>query len=164
MAYLLDANVLMEAKNRYYGFDFCPAFWDWLIQANAEEKVFSIEKVSDEIKAGDDRLTEWAVARGDQFFVKPTPPVAEKLGQVADWVKQQGYDTPAITTFMEKADCYLVAHALADKHDLVTLEVASSSRKRIKIPNVCIGLGIKCLTPFDMLGQEKVRFILKTTS
>ena len=164
MAYLLDANVLMEAKNRYYGFDFCPAFWDWLIQANAEEKVFSIEKVSDEIKAGDDRLTEWAVVRGAQFFVKPTLPVAKELGRVADWVKRQDYDTSAITTFMEKADCYLVAHAPADKHDLVTLEVASSSRKRIKIPNICSGFGIKCLTPFDMLGQEKAHFVLKTMS
>jgi len=25
MAYLLDANVFIEAKNRYYGLDFCPA-------------------------------------------------------------------------------------------------------------------------------------------
>lgn len=27
MAYLLDADVLIQAKNRHYGFDFCPAFW-----------------------------------------------------------------------------------------------------------------------------------------
>mgnify|MGYP006298525777 CR=1 FL=1 len=33
MAYLLDANVFIEAKNRYYGMDFCPAFWDWLLDA-----------------------------------------------------------------------------------------------------------------------------------
>ena len=26
--YLLDANVLIQAKNLHYGFDFCPAFWD----------------------------------------------------------------------------------------------------------------------------------------
>ena len=32
MAYLLDANVFIEAKRRHYGFDFCPAFWDWLDQ------------------------------------------------------------------------------------------------------------------------------------
>ena len=31
MAYLLDADVLIGAKNLHYGFDFCPAFWDWLI-------------------------------------------------------------------------------------------------------------------------------------
>jgi len=27
MAYLLDANVFIQAKNLYYGLDFCPAFW-----------------------------------------------------------------------------------------------------------------------------------------
>ena len=31
MAYLLDANVFIAAKNLHYGFDFCPAFWDWLV-------------------------------------------------------------------------------------------------------------------------------------
>lgn len=31
MSYLLDANVFMDAKNRHYGLDLCPAFWDWLI-------------------------------------------------------------------------------------------------------------------------------------
>ena len=31
MAYLLDANVFIQAKNLHYGFDFCPAFWDWLV-------------------------------------------------------------------------------------------------------------------------------------
>jgi len=40
MAYLIDANVFIEAKNRYYGFDICPAFRDWLIAANADGKLF----------------------------------------------------------------------------------------------------------------------------
>jgi hypothetical protein len=31
MAYLLDANVFIAAKNLHYGLDFCPAFWDWLV-------------------------------------------------------------------------------------------------------------------------------------
>jgi hypothetical protein len=26
MAYLLDSNVFIQAKNLHYGFDFCPAF------------------------------------------------------------------------------------------------------------------------------------------
>lgn len=30
MKYLLDANIFIQAKNLQYGFDFCPAFWDWL--------------------------------------------------------------------------------------------------------------------------------------
>jgi len=35
MTYLLDTNVFIEAKNRYYGFGFCPAFWDWIDGAHA---------------------------------------------------------------------------------------------------------------------------------
>lgn len=34
MAYLLDSGVFIQAKRRHYGFDFCPAFWDWLIHCN----------------------------------------------------------------------------------------------------------------------------------
>ena len=37
MAYLLDANVFIQAKNLHYGLDFCPAFWEWLVAKNAAE-------------------------------------------------------------------------------------------------------------------------------
>ena len=47
MAYLLDADVFIRAKNLHYGLDFCPAFWDWLITKNLNGKVFSVEKVED---------------------------------------------------------------------------------------------------------------------
>ena len=71
MTYLLDANVLIQAKNLHYGFDFCPAFWDWLIENNIAKRVFSVEKVGDEINAGDDELADWALNRGAGFFLKP---------------------------------------------------------------------------------------------
>jgi hypothetical protein len=71
MAYLLDANVFIQAKNLHYGMDFCPAFWDWLIANNDKQKVFSIEKVGDEIDAGNDDLAKWADQRGPGFFLKP---------------------------------------------------------------------------------------------
>ena len=71
MAYLLDANVFMQAKNLHYGLDFCPAFWEWLILNNKEKRVISIEKVEDEINAGSDELSTWASKRGPDFFIKP---------------------------------------------------------------------------------------------
>lgn len=40
MAYLLDTNVFIEAKNLYYGFDFCPAFWEWVLASHAAKKVY----------------------------------------------------------------------------------------------------------------------------
>ena len=42
MAYLLDADVFIAAKNLHYGLDFCPAFWDWLIVTNTAGPCFAI--------------------------------------------------------------------------------------------------------------------------
>ena len=62
MTYLLDSNVFIQAKNLHYGFDFCPAFWDWVVKRNAAKSVFSIEKVGDEIAAGADTLAQYFLA------------------------------------------------------------------------------------------------------
>lgn len=41
--YLIDANVLIEAKNRYYAFDIAPGFWAWLDQAHRQSLACSID-------------------------------------------------------------------------------------------------------------------------
>ena len=66
--YLLDANVFIQGKNLHYGFDFCPAFWDWIDKAHAAGIVHSIEGVRTEILAGSDELATWANERSDGFF------------------------------------------------------------------------------------------------
>ncbi len=160
MAYLLDANVFIQAKNLHYGMDFCPAFWDWLIANNDKQKVFSIEKVGDEIDAGNDELAKWTNQQGPGFFLKPDPSMLLALEKVSTWVTAQNYDPAAVNTFFQVADYYLVAFAVAHTHTIVTHEIASPSTKKIKIPNVCIGLEIKCVTPYEMLRKERARFIL----
>ena len=42
--YLLDANVFMAASRLHYGLDFCPAFWEWLIENNKKDRVFTRQK------------------------------------------------------------------------------------------------------------------------
>lgn len=160
MAYLLDADVFIQAKNLHYGFDFCPAFWDWLVSSNGAGKVFSIEKVGDELAAGGDELTDWAADRGAAFFLRPDAAMLPVLGLVSNWVTAQNYEPTAVNTFLQVADYYLVAHALAHGHTVVTHEKAQPLARKIKIPNVCIGLAIKCVTPFEMLRLERARFIL----
>ena len=100
MAYLLDANVFIQAKNLHYGFDFCPAFWEWLIVNNTAKRVFSIEKVGDEINAGADELATWAAERGPEFFLKPDAALLPSLGSVSNWVSNQKYEPVAVNTFL----------------------------------------------------------------
>ena len=160
MAYLIDTDVLIRAKNLHYGFDLCPGFWDWLVAANGNGKVFSIEKVLDELRAGDDDLAEWATAHRE-LFIAPSEQTIAALTQATDWAMQQEFQPTAIDTFLQGADCFLVAEALAQGFDVVTHEIPSDSVRRVKIPNVCIGLGVKCLEPFQMLRLEKARFVLE---
>ena len=65
-----------------------------------------------------------------------------------------------MSTFFQVADYYLVAQAHTGQHAVVTHEVTSGTRRKIKIPDACIGLGIKCMTPFEMLKRERARFVL----
>lgn len=158
--YLLDANVFIQAKNLHYGFVFCPAFWDWLMMANEQGRVFSIERVGGELRAGNDRLAEWAAQRSDGFFLKPTQQMTASLPAVSAWVSGNRYEPAAVDTFLQAADYYLVAHALAGGYGVVTHEIRSSSRKKIKLPDVCDGLGVACMTPFALLSSERARFVL----
>ena len=160
MSYLLDANIFIQAKNLYYGLDFCPAFWEWLIRKNESKQVFSIEKVGDELEAGKDELGEWAAQRGPGFFLKPDSKIIPALGKVSQWASEQKYEPVAVHTFLQVADYYLVAQALASGFTVVSHEIASPSTKKIKIPNACIGLGIKVITPFEMLRREHAEFVL----
>lgn len=160
MAYLLDADVFIRAKNLHYGFDFCPAFWDWLIDQNAAGTVFSVEKVGDEVKAIADELSNWAAARGSGFFLRPDASVAPALAAVSAWAWGQRYEPSAVSTFLQVADYYLVSQAHAGGHTVVTHEVPAASPRKIKIPDACLGLGIKCMTPYEMLRVERARFVL----
>lgn len=64
-------------------------------------------------------------------------------------------------TFFRVADYWLVGHALADGHTVVSPEVPAVSTKRIKIPNAGVDLRVPCMSPFEMLRLERVRFILE---
>lgn len=160
MTYLLDANVFISANRFHYGMDFCPAFWQWLIEANNDRRVFSIEKVEDEIQRGDDALSEWAGERGPAFFLKPDEQFLSALPRVSGQVVALGYEPAGISAFLSGADYYLVAHALAHGHTVVSHEAPADSARRVKIPNVCISLGVRCMNPFEMLRRERARFVL----
>lgn len=160
MAYLLDSNVFIQAKNLHYGFDFCPAFWDWVIEENSKDVVFSIEKVHDELIAGGDELSQWAQARGDTFFLPPGESIVPSLTAVSVWAGSGSYEPAAVNLFLQVADYFLVAHAHANQFVVVTHEIPANSSKRIKIPNACLALGVKIMSPYDMLRAEKARFVL----
>lgn len=161
MAYLLDSDVLMEARKRHYGFDICPGFWDWIDRQHAQGALLSVEKVREEIGDGTDALVDWADNRPAGFFAVPDSKTQAAFPTVTQWATTQNYTARAVGEFLAKADFYLVAHALAHSLTVVTHERAAATRNKVKIPNACDGLNVLHIDPFEMLRREGARFVLE---
>ena len=160
MPYLLDTSVFIEAKDQYYMFDVCPGFWEWLVRHNRGGLVYSVQAVNDELQRGGDDLSVWAGERGVEFFLPQNVSTVRALGMVATEARQMNYKETAVNEFFNTADYYLVAEAYSRKYTVVTREVPSNSMRLVKIPNICDKLQIKCISPFEMLHTENVRFVL----
>jgi hypothetical protein len=159
--YLLDSDVFIDAKNRHYGFDIVPAFWDWLSQAHHDGRVFTVERCAQEVLAGGDELSNWMRAQAAGFAIKPTADDQTALQTVSRWVTSAGYRQGASAEFLSAGDYFLVAQALSRGYTVVTQEEpAPLSQKKIKIPDACNAVGVQWMSPFRMLRVEGARFNL----
>jgi len=160
--YLLDSDVFINAKNRHYGFDIVPAFWDWLRQANAAGRVYTVERCAEEVMAGGDELADWMHAQAATLALKPSPTGQPALEAVSRWAVAAGYRQGAAADFLSVGDYFLVAQALSHGYAVVTQEEpAPLSQKKIKIPDACRAVGVQWMSPFNMLRVEGARFTLR---
>ena len=162
VVYLVDANVLIEAKNRYYSFSLCPGFWDAVVWHAGSGSVRSVDVVKKELAAGTDDLAEWVrnTAPGDAFCSTNDADAVAWYGRVMNWVLGEPRFTPAAEDeFAQAADPWLVACAGAYGMTLVTMETPSPlSRNTVKIPDVCRQFGIPWRNTFEMLEELRVAF------
>lgn len=162
MAYLLDTGIFIEAKRRFYGLDFVPGYWDWLMREANANTIRSIEKVADEIGAQQDDLSAWAATLPNGFFLRPDATFSAAFQHVSQWALNSGFQATAYNEFLGVADSFLVAQALAGGHTVVTLEkpATTPSKRKIKVPDACAGVGIKCMTPYEVMRLRGVRLVL----
>lgn len=158
--YVLDANVFIDAKNRHYGFDFVPGFWDWLVEKNAAGTLCSIADVKKELEGHQDVLSAWAKSNSG-LFLPVDQTVQPSLQQLANWANSGSFTPAAVSKFLGDADYPLVAYAHAHSHTVVTHEKSQPHAKaRILIPDACIALGVPSTDPFAMLRNEGAKFVM----
>jgi hypothetical protein len=72
--YCLDANVLIQAWQKYYSPKLCPSYWELLSKLGAQGRLFIPAEVSKEIQKGQDELAAWL--KSSNIVVRPiTGPV-----------------------------------------------------------------------------------------
>jgi len=163
--YILDANIFIEAKNRYYAFNLCPGFWDSLLHHNSMGNLESIDRVRNkELSEGDD-LDAWSKKSPELFASTDSKFVLADYGEIIQWVQsQERFTNAAKSEFSSGVDAWVIAYAKANNAIVVTHEVsAPKSRTDVKIPDVCNHFNIKCTNTFDMLQKLGIVFYWKTS-
>ncbi|GAB18712.1 hypothetical protein GOEFS_062_00210 [Gordonia effusa NBRC 100432] len=161
--FLVDSNVLIEAKNRYYAFDIAPGFWEWLEGAHATGEVGSIEAVKAELVGGADELAAWALTNSS-FFHPIDQATTAHFPALTAWAATRPFTPAALAEFAgNQADYQLVAHARGHNHVVVTHERPDpNSRRRVKIPDACAAIGATCMDPFEMMRRTGATLELGT--
>jgi len=161
--YILDANIFIEAKRRYYAFNLCPGFWDSLLHHNSMGNLESIDHVKKELLEGKDNLATWSKKTPDLFASTNNKFVLANYGAIIQWAQsQENFNDAAKSEFASGVDAWVIAYAKANNAIVVTQEVsAPKSRKDIKIPDVCNHFNIKYTNTFDMLQKLDIAFYWK---
>lgn len=162
--YLIDTNIFIESAYRFYAFDICPGFWDFLDKCSQLDSVKSINKVYDEITSANNDLQNFKERLKSSGFFLPIENITSKsYAEISQTLLTMQYTQKAIQDFSNGADYFLIALAYQDSYTIVTHEAkgGSNAKNKIKIPNVCEKLGICCIDVAEFLRQEQAKFVLE---
>lgn len=159
--YCLDANVLIQAWQKYYSPKFCPSYWEVLNELGKEDRIFLPQMVYDEITRTDDDLSNW--------LKESLIPKRKLDGTITECWKKILAANPIHQYLVDNtkqrslADPWVIAHALNENACVVTKEekVTSPNSNKIKIPNVCDNMGVRWINDFDFIEELNFKFTCK---
>ena len=166
--YLIDSDVFITAKNRYYAFEICPGFWDSLLSAHSLGSIHSIDHVKKELLEGrdDDKVKKWVKAQvPSEFFYSCDNATVQAYAEIMQWVNKGNYAQSAKSKFANDADGWLIAYAKAKGSVVVTNEQpAPESKKGVKIPDVCREFKVEFEDTFSMLRYLGIKYTFSPNS
>ena len=153
--YLADSNFFIQAHRAIYPLDVALGFWDKVKALAHNADIISIDKVKDEIYQNEDALKVWCEANLPGDFFKDSSVAFAEYRSIAVWANSMSshYKPTALAAFLSanEADAWLVAYAMKQNLTLLTYERSEpNSKKKIKIPDVCIQFGLNYLTTIEM--------------
>lgn len=156
--YCLDANVLIQAWQKYYSPKYCPDYWEVLSHLGKQDKIFLPQLVHEEITRTDDELAKWLKKSGIQKYQ-----INESVTKQLKYI----YDPNPIHKFLvdntkqrSLADPWVIAHAINENAVVVTKEekITAINSNRIKIPNVCDNMKVPWINDFQLIEELGIKF------
>jgi len=163
--YCLDANVLIQAWQKYYAPEICPDYWEVLNTLGKQGLIFIPEEVKNEIVVIDDKekrqddLSKW-LKRSSIPVKKSTGSVIRCWQNILQANTQHKFLVDNVK-MRSLADPWVISHAM-DQHAIVVTKedpvTAPSAKKPITIPNVCDNMGIRCIDDFAFVKEIGLKF------
>ncbi len=156
--YCLDANVLIQAWQKYYSPKICPDYWQILNELGVNGRLFIPQSVADEIFRTEDDLAEW---------LKQSKIPIDKIKEDVTLCLKEIYSRhPSHVLLVDNtkqrslADPWVIAHALSRQACVVTKEekVTAANTTKIKIPNVCDNMQIRWINDFQLIDELGLKF------
>ena len=158
--FVLDSNIFIEAHRRYYAFDICPGFWDSLAHYCRAHRLWSIDRVLEELRESNDPLSDWVKAAPEELFVSTREEaIYNRYAEIIAWVDSNEFLEHAKAEFARGADGWLIAYALVHDGVIVTHEeYASRVKRKVPIPNVCKQFNVEYTDTFKMIRELDIAF------
>ena len=153
MSYILDTNIFIRCKNEM-PMDIFRGFWQHLAELAQKGLIFSSVKVKEEVDKGNDELKQWCDSNLPNSFFLPFDSFAE-YARLMTWASSNAvFSAAAKQEFATVADAFLVATAAASGMKVVTYETSDPNcKKRVKIPDACIVMGVAFCTLNEMFHE-----------
>ena len=156
--YCLDANVLIQAWQKYYSPKFCPDYWNILSELGKRGTIFLAEQIHEEIVDTEDELTAWLKA--SDIPIRKTD-----ANVIGCWKKILAANPIHRELVHErkgrsKGDPWVISHAMDAGATVVTKEelITVANSKTVKIPNVCENMGIRWMDDFRFVEEINIQF------
>jgi|SRR5215212_988283 len=153
--YVIDTNALIDGRRRIYPPSVFSGLWENIEELVAAKKLFAPDEVLNDLAKKDDTVHAWVRTQVGLFVPLDEEiqiATAEVLAIYPEWIPPD--------RSRNVADAFIVALARVRGCTVVTSEKWSQSPypDKIKIPNVCDGLGVRHMTFLEMVQDLEWTF------
>lgn len=153
--FLIDANVLITAKNTYYPMEHIPQFWDWLIKKGYEDEIKIPHEIYDEMANYSDNLASWIRGEDAKEALLLNEDADPALVQQALRLGYQSDDAKFTDSELIKVgrDAFLVGYGIADRsRTIVTKEITKRTQRfgATRLPDACDDCAVNWCDDFRM--------------
>lgn len=148
--YCIDTSSMIAAWQERYPIENFPRFWEKMEGLIAKKRLVSPIDVLNEIQKRSDELHKWLKVQPEMFRELENAiqiEAAQVLSQFPRLVGEKKLRT--------SADPFVIALAKVEGFQIVTEEKPTGNNSKPNIPDVCLGMNLKCIGLLDLIKAER---------